>query len=40
MVSNLSEAISDVETNEKKSPIRTHKPIKEKMNLSKFFHHS
>ena len=38
-VSNLSEAISDVETNEKKSPIANNKLIIKKIDLSILFHH-
>jgi hypothetical protein len=38
-VSNLSEAINDVETNEKNSPIVNNKVIKKKIDLSIFFHH-
>ena len=38
-VSNLSEAISDVETNEKKSPIANNELISKKIDLSILFHH-
>ena len=37
-VSNLSEAIREVETNEKKSPNRNNPKIKNNRNLSIFFH--
>ena len=36
----LSDAISDVDTNEKNKPIKNNKIIKEKINLSIFFHQS
>tara|TARA_Y100001958_G_C20654442_1_gene180959 strand:- start:220 stop:339 length:120 start_codon:yes stop_codon:yes gene_type:complete len=38
-VSNLSDAIKDVETKEKNNPIKNNKIIKESINLSTFFHH-
>ena len=40
IISNLSETIREVETNEKNKPIKKSKIINEKMNLSIFFHHS
>ena len=40
LVSNLSETIKEVDTNEKNSPVTNNKIIKENMNLSIFFHHS
>jgi len=36
---NLSEAINEVETNEKKSPITNNKLISKKIDLSILFHH-
>ena len=39
LVSNLSEAINDVDTREKNKPIIKKQIIMLKMNLSKFFHH-
>jgi hypothetical protein len=38
-VSSLSEAIKEVETNEKKSPIVNNKVMRKKIDLSIFFHH-
>jgi hypothetical protein len=38
-VSNLSEAINEVETNEKNSPIANKRVISKKIGLSMFFHH-
>ena len=38
-VSNLSEAIKEVETKEKNNPIANNKPIRMKIDLSIFFHH-
>jgi len=38
-VSNLSEAINEVETNEKKSPIVNKRVMSRKIDLSMFFHH-
>ena len=38
-VSNLSEAISDVETSEKNKPIINNNNINDKINLSTLFHH-
>ena len=38
-VSNLSEAISDVETSEKNKPIINNNDINDKINLSTLFHH-
>ena len=38
-VSNLSDAIRDVDTREKNRPIKNKVIIKLKINLSKFFHH-
>jgi hypothetical protein len=38
-VFNLSEAIIDVETNEKNKPREKRNKIKNKINLSIFFHH-
>jgi hypothetical protein len=38
-VSNLSEAIKEVETKEKNRPIVNNKPIIKKIDLSIFFHH-
>ena len=40
LVFNLSEAIKEVDTNEKNKPVINNKIIKEKINLSIFFHHS
>jgi hypothetical protein len=37
-VSNLSEAINEVETNEKNSPIANKRAIRKKIDLSIFFH--
>ena len=39
MVSNLSEAIREVETKEKNNPITNNKLITKKIDLSMFFHH-
>tara|TARA_Y100000591_G_scaffold55852_1_gene44337 strand:+ start:74 stop:193 length:120 start_codon:yes stop_codon:yes gene_type:complete len=39
LVSNLSEAIKEVETNEKNNPITNNKIIRRKIDLSMFFHH-
>ena len=39
MVSNLSEAIKEVETKEKNNPITNSKLISKKIDLSMFFHH-
>ena len=39
-VSNLSEAINEVETNEKNKPIINKSVIIRKIDLSIFFHHS
>jgi hypothetical protein len=39
-VLSLSEAIKEVDTKEKNNPIKNNKIIKEKINLSIFFHHS
>ena len=39
MVSNLSEAIKEVETREKNNPIINNKLTKIKIDLSMFFHH-
>ena len=39
-VSNLSETNKDVDTNEKNKPTMNNKMIKEKINLSIFFHHT
>ena len=38
-VSNLSDAIKDVDTSEKNKPTKNKVIIKVKINLSKFFHH-
>ena len=38
-MSNLSEAINDVETNEKNSPIVNKRVMIRKIDLSIFFHH-
>jgi len=40
LVSNLSEAIKEVDTNEKNNPAANKIIIKENINLSIFFHHS
>ena len=40
LVFNLSEAIKEVDTREKNSPIINNKITKKNMNLSIFFHHS
>ena len=39
LVSNLSEAINDVETSEKNKPIKNNNNINDKINLSILFHH-
>jgi len=38
-VLSLSDAIRDVETKEKNKPNENNKTTKEKINLSRFFHH-
>tara|TARA_B100002051_G_scaffold121380_1_gene115578 strand:- start:1209 stop:1325 length:117 start_codon:yes stop_codon:yes gene_type:complete len=38
-VFNLSDAINEVETNEKNNPIKNNKMMIENKNLSIFFHH-
>ena len=40
LVFNLSEAINEVETNEKNKPVKNNNIIKKNINLSIFFHHS
>ena len=39
LVSNLSDAIKEVDTKEKNKPIKNNVTIKLRINLSKFFHH-